>query len=304
MKLYYYKKNKKFHCYTDCGDNFNIYELFKRRYELLNIKYDFFQDIVLKIADGKNITFNSRVKNIYGSEFEKYKKSIPQISIPEIPEHLLNTFVRYYTIEWLRDGINEAAMDSFNILFSVSQNKIIIPHYNDLNKLIGIRGRSLNQEDIELGKYMPVQIEGKIYAHPLGYNLFGLNKNKENIRKRKMAIIVEGEKSVLQYETMYGRDNNICVAVCGNNISKYQIDLLLKYNVDKIVIAFDEVSNPNSYKEKQEQFNKLIKICNKYRSVVKMGFIMDNKGLLKSKDSPTDNGKEIFEKLIKYIQWV
>ena len=31
LKLYYYKKNKKFHCYTDCGDNFNIFELFKRR---------------------------------------------------------------------------------------------------------------------------------------------------------------------------------------------------------------------------------------------------------------------------------
>ena len=24
MKLYYYKKNKKFHCYTECGDIFNI----------------------------------------------------------------------------------------------------------------------------------------------------------------------------------------------------------------------------------------------------------------------------------------
>ena len=42
MKLYYYKRNHKFHCYTDCGDNFNIFELFKRRYELLGINYNFF----------------------------------------------------------------------------------------------------------------------------------------------------------------------------------------------------------------------------------------------------------------------
>ena len=47
LKLYYYKKNKKFHCYTDCGDNFNIFELFKRRYELLGKEYNFYKDIVL-----------------------------------------------------------------------------------------------------------------------------------------------------------------------------------------------------------------------------------------------------------------
>ena len=60
LKLYYYKKNKRFHCYTDCGDNFGIAELFKRRFELLNKPYNFYQDIVLPIAgktdfDGFNL---------------------------------------------------------------------------------------------------------------------------------------------------------------------------------------------------------------------------------------------------------
>ena len=58
-------------------------------------------------------------------------------------------------------------MDKFNIRYSISQNKIIIPHYNVNGELVGIRGRALNTQDIEqFGKYMPVQIENKWYSHP------------------------------------------------------------------------------------------------------------------------------------------
>ena len=41
MKLYYYPKTHTFHCYTTCGCTFNIYEMFKKRYELFGISYDF-----------------------------------------------------------------------------------------------------------------------------------------------------------------------------------------------------------------------------------------------------------------------
>lgn len=40
MKLYYYPRTHTFHCYTDCGETFNIYEMFKKRYELMGISYD------------------------------------------------------------------------------------------------------------------------------------------------------------------------------------------------------------------------------------------------------------------------
>ena len=50
MKLYYYPKTKTFHCYTDCGSTFNIIEMMKKRYELMKIEYNFYQDIVLRIG--------------------------------------------------------------------------------------------------------------------------------------------------------------------------------------------------------------------------------------------------------------
>jgi len=44
---------------------------------------------------------------------------------------------------------------------------------------------------------MPISINGNIYSHPLGYNLYGLNMVSGNIKRLGMAIIVEAEKSVL-----------------------------------------------------------------------------------------------------------
>lgn len=35
MKLYYYRGNKKFHCYTECDSNFNIYEMVRKRWALI-----------------------------------------------------------------------------------------------------------------------------------------------------------------------------------------------------------------------------------------------------------------------------
>lgn len=302
LKLYYYKKNKKFHCYTDCGDNFNIFELFKRRYELLGIKYNFYKDIVLVIAGDYQPDKQEGFYNIYNSDFNKFNTNNSDIDIPKLNPSILNPFCFYPTYEWLKDGISEKSMRLFGIKYSIDQNKIIIPHYDNEGYLIGVRGRALNEEDLELGKYMPVQIEGKMYAHPLSYNLYGLNFIKENIRKRKMAIIVEAEKSVLQYDTMFGHNNNICVAACGSNISNYQIEILLKLGVERILIAFDKEGE--NYKEREKYYNKLKNICERYKLRCNMGFIFDQKNLLSLKDSPTDKGKEIFMQLYKEAVWL
>ena len=92
-------------------------------------------------------------------------------------------------------------MDKFNILYSNSQNKIIIPHYDIEGNLVGIRGRALDRWEIEnIGKYLPVKVEQTWYKHPLSMNLYGLNKNKENIKKYGYVFLFESEKSVLQFE--------------------------------------------------------------------------------------------------------
>lgn len=301
MKLYYYPKTKTFHCYTECGCTFNIIEMLKKRYELLNIDYDFYHDIILKIG-GDHITsqgnsFYTPYKSLYVKE--NYNA---EVELPKLNTSLLNIYTFYPTVEWLNDGISEDIMRLYNILYSISENKIIIPHYDINGNLIGIRGRALNEDDLILGKYRPVQIEGKTYSHPLGYNLYGLNLVKNNLRRLKIAIVAESEKSCLQYATMFGQKNNIVVACCGSNFSRYQLDLLLSCGVEKVLIAFDKEGI--QWEEKEKYFNKLRGICEKYKNYCTMGFIYDNQGLLKNKQSPFDCGPTIAKQLISKGVWV
>lgn len=296
-KLYYYKQNKMFHCYTQCSCSFDIYELIKKRYELLGISYDFFKDIVLKVGDKSALSFEDSLVESYQSECEKYDIKQTEVNLKEINPNILNSFTKFYTPEWQSDGIGIEAMKTFNILYSIPQNKIIIPHYDISGRLVGIRGRALNEEDLKFGKYMPIQIMDELYNHPLGYNLYGLNLNKENIQKKKTAIIFESEKAVLQFETMFGRKNNISVAVCGSNITKYQFYLLNQMGAERILIAFDKEGR--SWPEKEKYHKKIKSLCKRNSNNCIMGYLYDKPDLLNLKDSPTDRGKEVFLRIYK-----
>ena len=161
--------------------------------------------------------------------------------------------------------------------------------------MIGIRGRALNQWEIEnVGKYMPVQIEGKWYSHPLSLNLYGLNFNKENIKNTGIAYLVEAEKSVLQIESF--NIPNCAVAVCGSKLNKYALDILVREcHPHEIVICFDQEEEPG----KQDYFDKLYNLCSKYKVYSNFSFIYDKEKLLRLKDSPSDRGEEIFLKLLE-----
>lgn len=304
MKLYYYKKNKRFVCYTECSCSFNIFTLFEKRYNLLGINYNYYKDIILKITD-KNMISQSLVNGFiteYNSEYSKYKIDKPQVSLKKYNSNILNTFTFFATPEWLNDGISVEAMKRYNILYSIDQNKIIIPHYDINNNLIGIRGRALNEEDLKIGKYMPIQLENQIFAHPLSYNLYGLYNVKDNIKKYGMAIVAESEKSCLQYETMVGIEHNIVVACCGSSFHKYQLDLLLSCGAKKVLIAFDKEWSNN--KEKEKYYSKLKSICDRYKQFCKMGFIFDFQNLLQLKDSPFDKGFDVIKQLINKGVWL
>lgn len=209
----------------------------------------------------------------------------------------MDVFTNHKPIEWLQEGITEEAMDKFNIKYSISQNKIIIPHYNINNELIGIRGRALNVEDIEKGKYKPVFIENTLYNHPLSLNLYGLNHTIENIKKSGKIILFESEKSVLLMDSYY--DFNFSAAVCGSNLNKNQINILLKNcpGVD-IIIAFDKEYKRIDSPEAKKYLDKIRSIGYKYNKYFNFYYLADRTNLLDYKDSPIDKGPETFEFLL------
>ena len=293
LKLYYYENNHLFVCYTEDG-NMSIFKFLKHYYECRNISYDWYEDIYKVVLDCSNFRLAAPGQPTYKSIRDLYRRP-EQIQLPTYPEGILRTFTKFYPPEWLNDGISKQAMDNFNILYSIPQNKIIIPHYNIDNELVGVRGRALNEWEVEnIGKYMPVQIEGKWYSHPLSLNLYGLNKTKENIKETGICFIFEAEKSVLQMDN-FDRPN-CAAAVCGSQFNKFALKILVQNcHPNEIVVCFDKEELPGQ----DTYFYKLYNLCKKYRNYANFSFIYDMEGLLDLKDSPTDKGEDIFEKLLQ-----
>lgn len=303
LKLYYYYDTHLFVCYTSCG-TMSIFNFLKEYYKTRSYDYDWYYDIYLRVKKLSNYvepnfyedSINSEdiFEEVYQKVGDKYIHSVP-VQLPQYPKGILNVFTKYYPTEWLNDGISKAAMDKFNILYSISQNKIIIPHYDIDGRLVGIRGRALNTWEVEnIGKYLPVRIEQTWYKHPLSLNLYGLYENKENIRRAGYVIVYEAEKSVLQSESF--SIPNCSVAVCGSNFNKFQLKILMRScQPQEIILAFDKEELPHEDK----YFNKLMNICKKYSSYTNFSFIYDMENLLELKDSPTDKGEQIFKQLLE-----
>lgn len=295
MKLYFYKNSKLFQCYTECG-SMSIFKFLKHYYDTRDIEYDWVSDIYNVIIDCSN--FNPNIGFTapkYISLREKYGQERKEVQLPEYNMGALDTFIKRYPPEWLNDGISREAMDKFNIRYSISQNKIIIPHKDINGRLVGIRGRALNEWEVEnIGKYMPIKLEQTWYKHPLSMNLYGIYENKETIKKSKIVYVFESEKSVLQFESF--NMPHCAVAVCGSQFNKYQLNILLKYCAPiEIVICFDREEEEGETK----YFDKLYALCKKYNQYCQFSFIYDRLGILGMKDSPSDHGEEIFKKLLE-----
>ena len=294
-KLYYYKNNKFFYCYSSC-QGMSIFKFLKHYYETRQIEYDWYQDIYEVVRDCSNFKgIDGFVVEKYKSLRDRYEVKRKEKELPQYMPHVLDCFVQTYPQEWLDDGISKKTMDRFNISYSISQNKIIIPHYDILGRLVGIRGRALNDWEVEnVGKYAPIQVEGIWYKHPLSMNLYGLDRTYMDIRRNGVCYLFESEKSVLQMDDF--SIPNCSAAVCGSNFNKYQLNILMKFCApSEIVICFDKEELPGE----EKYFNKLWNICQKYKQYCNFSFIYDREGLLNLKDSPTDKGEEVFLQLLK-----
>ena len=304
-KLYYHKDSKLFHCYTECGqmDIFDVVMGYK------GYEQEEFQKAINWICIKLNIDnceygFGKQ-EQISDWEFiRKYKKNSRKESetksLVPYDKNILNIFQKMYTKDWVIEGISIETMEKYNVLYSTWQQKIIIPHFDINNQLIGVRGRSLIDEDIELfGKYTPFKVGRRFYNHSLGQNLFGLNHNMKTIQRKRKIMLVEAEKSVFQTDTMFG-DDNFTVALCGSNLTDYQKSMLLMLGVREVIVALDkQYQTLDSDECKKWAKHIKDKIINKLSSYFLVSVIWDTSDMLGYKDSPTDKGKDILLKLME-----
>lgn len=312
-KLYFYENSNLFKCYTGCDDSyFDIFELVikvtkiqqNKEFDLneavrwiaqkLNISGEYVEKEEELLQDWKYLNNYDRIQNIE-------LKENPNILLKEYDNEILNRFNYSLKIKpWLEEDISQSVLDYAKIGFYPGGDQITIPHFDKDGRFIGLRGRTLCQEEGErFGKYRPLKINKQLYNHPLGMNLYNYNHAKNNINILQKAIVFEGEKSVLKYQSYFGLDNDIAVACCGSSLSNYQMQLLIEAGAKEIIIAFDRQFQEIGDSEFKRLKANLLKIREKYKNEVNISFIFDKTMITDYKSSPIDHGPEIFLQLFK-----
>jgi hypothetical protein len=296
-KLYYYKSEHIFKCYTQCRDMFDIFTLLQKMNTLRGINITIGQAIKLTGVDSTEQISSEIYKDL------EYLKKLSQQEIEDTKtvKILDKSILERYRFHpdgcalWLEEGISEGAMRKFGIGYDFIHNAITIPNYDDAGNLIGIRGRFLNPD--APAKYMPMKFGNDILSHPTGKFLWGYHQNGDTIRRKKIAVIFEGEKSVMKMEGFYP-GNNISLATLGKKITLDQLDLLLSLEPEEVMLAYDkDYTTKEEMKVKIEEYEKIVSILKPY---FKVSLLMDVENNLGYKDSPADKGKAVFEELVRY----
>lgn len=195
---------------------------------------------------------------------------------------------------WIKDEISYKTQEFFHIGYDNESDSILIPEFTFDGELCGIQARNNDKDcphDRRWWAYLPCS---RIYT------LYGYHYNYKTICEKGICIVVESEKGVMQlHEFGY----NVGLGSCACNLSETQAKYIKSMFLDVNIIAYDEGLDEEIIRE---QCEKLI-VSNKLAET-KIGYIYDreNKYIPKgSKASPTDFGKDIFEKLLKEcVVWI
>ncbi len=296
-KLYYYKTEKMFRCYTQCNAMFDIFTMLQKVNDLRGHSIGVGQAIKLSGVDSDVKISNEIYKDL------EYLRGLAQqpLENDRIVNILDKEILERYKFNsagcflWLEEGISEGVLRKFGIGYDFKHNAITIPNYDGDGNLVGIRGRFLSPE--APAKYMPIKFGNDILSHPTGKFLWGYHLNKDTIRRKKIAVIFEGEKSVMKMEDFYP-NSNISVATLGKKISLDQLELLLPLELDEVMLAYDkDYKTAAEMKEKIIEYDKIVSILKPY---FKVSLILDTENKLNYKDSPADKGKAVFEELVRF----
>ena len=297
-KLYYYTDTHLFKCYTQCDGVFDIFELLQKIHKLRGHELSIFSAIQLcglKTDNFLNKSSENTVEQDIKYLYNLLKTKQSEIKLPTLDKQVLNRFIfdmKALKI-WQLEGISYNTMLKYKISYDPINNCIIIPNFDVDNNLISVRGRYFEGD----AKYKPIVFGDKVLSHPSAMNLYGLNVSKQAIERSKKVIVYEGEKSVLKMDSIYD-DNNNSVATLGKNISNQQIQMLKKWGVKEIILAYD--ADYRNYEEMAAKRNEYKRIAQPLKTYFNVSLMLDmDMDLLDYKDSPIDKGQEVFEKIYK-----
>lgn len=232
--------------------------------------------IVRKILKIDDFSIFREPQGIFGGFYEKIRKK-NEYTCRTYDESILNKYVALANMRFIRDNITIDAQQFFNIRYDVESQGIVIPIYNQVGELMGVKVRcNYDVQDGEMKYYylIPCQMSQTLYGYSQNYNYLVNN----------VIYIFESEKSVMQCYS-YGIRN--CVALGSGSISRKQVRMLLELNPKKIIFMHDTGYD-------LENILRNINMVKSYSrfSEVELGYWDYFDRLYDDKLSPSDSGRE------------
>ena len=212
---------------SDYARNINQ-DLFTYISEQRLVDFKYIISVVRKILKIDDFSIFREPQGIFGGFYEKIRKK-NEYTCRTYDESILNKYVALANMRFIRDNITIDAQQFFNIRYDVESQGIVIPIYNQVGELMGVKVRcNYDVQDGEMKYYylIPCQMSQTLYGYSQNYNYLVNN----------VIYIFESEKSVMQCYS-YGIRN--CVALGSGSISRKQVQMLLELNPKKIIFMHD-----------------------------------------------------------------
>lgn len=224
-------------------------------------------------------------KALFGGIYQNISNPNREIQLKTYDESVLDKYEKVGNLRFLRDGISLDAQKFWGIRFSIEDNAIIIPIYNEFGDLIGAKARINGEPEEGESKYyypLPTQVSQTLYGYAANYQyLYGND-----------VVIVESEKAVAQAYTFNVRN---VIGLGSNSISEKQSKMILQLQPKRIILALDEGL---SFEQIQRDAD-IIKSCCGIFDVEIWYWDADQDLDILPKSSPTDMGKEKFEEIME-----
>lgn len=287
-----------FQCFSECG-HMSVYDFVSKVLDL-----DFYESFKYVLSFFNQSMYDMDMKQESYEDVVDLgffdREQVKEIqTLNEVDNKVLNIYYDLYYQGWIEEGITIETMEKYKIKNSIVDRQIIIPHYDEFDRLVGVRCRNLDKDLVSQGKkYMPVINNGEMLNHSTGSVLYGLNFNRENIERVQKVILFESEKAVMQLDSFMP---NMSIGVClsGSNLTNRQVEILKGLDVSEVIIAIDKEYKKIGDNEEKYYAKKIEEtILNKLATFFQVSVIWDRKGKLDYKDSPMDKGRTTFIELL------
>lgn len=231
-----------------------------------------FKGIVKKGEKSNSYEFLKQFKRSMNKNINTYEETIYNESFKE-------RFIRKDCKLFYDDGVNSKSQDKFYVCYDSLDNRVVFPIRNYDGNIVSFKGRSNDKDYIIKG------IPKFIYYYSIDamYYLYGYYENYYDILNSDEVIVGEAEKFVQQLDSM---NIHNALSLSKKVVSPPQLERLIKLHKD-IVLVFD----------KGVTLEQIFIECRKFKGLCNVYYIYDKDNLLRGKESPTDRGFEIFNKL-------